>query len=541
MFRKLNNPNQMRYKMKNSIFSKLVSVVAVAAMSVFFLTGCAEDPAKTSGSDGGDDTGGYNNPNSGTTYTISELTIKNSTGYRICYTYIKPSTSTDWGSDLGSCVSDGESKKITFSSPLSATNGVDIRLGTNSNINSGNTFIKYKLTVSNGMTVTFTASDLTDGSNLPSITILNRTGVNFNAIYIRPSSVPDESSDWGRDYGSLSNNSDKSITIPIPLSNYTTFDIQMRSSNPTNTYTKKNVTVSNGMVLTYTSANSDNPLTSSPIIVIQNNTGYSICYTYIKPSTSTNWGSDIGSCLSDGESRTFTLSQPLSANSVYDIRLGTNSNISSGNQFIKYKFTVSDGMIVTFTVSDLTDGSNLPSITILNRTGVNFNAIYVKPSEASDWGRDYGSLSNNSDKSISIPIPPSSYTAFDIQMRSSNPTNTYTRNNVTISDGMVLTYTSADSDNPLIGSPIIVIQNNTGYSISYIYIRATGETNWGSSLSGSLSDGQSRTFTLSQPLSSSIDIRLGTNSNISSGNQFIKSGVSVSEGMIVTFTGSDLQ
>jgi len=474
---------------------------------------------------------------SGSTNTISELTIKNSTGYSISYAYIKLSTSTDWGDNLYPSLSDGQSKKITFSKPLYASNRYDIRLGTNSS--GGVQFIKYSVSLSNSATITFTSSDLTDESNLPSITIQNRTGVSFNAIYIRPSSMPNESSDWGENYGSLSNNSNKSITIPIPPSNYTTFDIQMRSSNPTNTYTKKNVTVSNGMLLTYTSADSDNPLIGSPIIVIQNNTGYSISYAYIKPSTSTDWGDNLYPSLSDGQSKTFTLSQPLSANSVYDIRLGTSSSISSGNTFIKYKFTVSEGMIVTFTIGDLTDGSNLPSIAIQNRTGVSFNAIYVKPSESSDWGENYGSLSNNSNKSVTIPIPPSNYTTFDIQMRSSNPTNTYTKKNVTISNGMLLTYTSADSDNPLIGSPIIVIQNNTGYSISYAYIKPSTSTDWGDNLYPSLSDGQSKTFIVSQPLSSSIDIRLGTSS--SGGNQFVKSDVSLSEGMIVTFTSDDLQ
>jgi len=536
--------------MKKSPFLKFISVAVAIAISVFFLVGCVEDPTANRNNDG-DENSGSSTPRSssggGIAYIISELTIKNNTGYSINGIWVKPSTSTDWGSNLYgySTLSDGGSRKLTFSKPLSATNGLDIQLGTNSSISSGNQFIKYKLTGSNGMTVTFTSSDLTDGSNLPSITIQNRTGVNFNAIYIRPSTMPDESPDWGNDYGSLSNNNDKSISIPIPSSSYTTFDIQMRSSNPTNTYTRKNVTISNGMIVTYTSSNSDNPLTTSPIIVIHNNTGYSINGIWIKPSTSTDWGSNLYgySTLSDGQSRTFTLSQSLSANSV-DIRLSTNSSLtnSSANVFIKYSVTISNGMIINLTISNLTDESNHPSITIQNRTGVNFNAIYVKPTEASDWGDDYGSLSNNNNKSITIPIPPSNYTTFDIQMRSSNPTNTYTKN-VTVSKDMVLTYTSADSDNPLIGSPIIVIQNNTGYSINGIWIKPSTSTDWGSNLYGysTLSDEQSRTFTVSQPLSSDIDIQLGTNSNINNGNQFIKSEVSLSEGMIVIFTPDDLQ
>jgi hypothetical protein len=540
--------------MKASL-SKITSLAAGIMLALALtLTGCTEDPANNNSGGGGiDDNGqqqGGGDPSGGggTNYTISELTIKNSTGYTINGIYVKPSTSTDWGSNLYgySNLADGQSRKLTFSKHLSATNGLDVQLKASSG---GYTFTKYKVTVSNGATVTFTASDLNDESNLPSITIQNRTGVSFNAIYIRPSSVPDESSDWGKDYGSLSNNNDKSTSIPIPSSSYTIFDIQMRSSNPTNTYTKKNVTILNGIVLTYTSTDSDNPLIGSPIIVIQNSTSYTIEDIRIKPSTSTDWGSNLGGSLSstrltDGQSRTFTLSQSLSDNSVYDIRLRQSS--SNGNIFIKYSVTVSDGMIISFTTNDLNDESNLPSITIQNRTGVAFNAIYVKPSESSDWGKDYGSLSNNNDKSISIPIPPSSYTTFDIQMRSSNPTNTYTRNNVTISNGMVLTYTSADSDNPLIGSPIIVIQNNTGYTIEDIRIKPSTSTDWGSNLGGSLSstrltDGQSRTFTLSQSLSdnSVYDIRLRTSS--SGGNVFIKNDVSGSDGIIVNFTSSDLE
>jgi fibronectin type 3 domain-containing protein len=50
-------PNQRRYKMKKSIFSKFASVAAVAVISVFFLAGCAEDPANNNG-------GGYDNPGS---------------------------------------------------------------------------------------------------------------------------------------------------------------------------------------------------------------------------------------------------------------------------------------------------------------------------------------------------------------------------------------------------------------------------------------------------------------------------------------------
>jgi hypothetical protein len=284
---------------------------------------------------------------------------------------------------------------------------------------------------------------------------------------------------------------------------------------------------------------------TNPTITIKNSTGYSISGIWIKPSTSSDWGSNLYgySTLSDGESREFTLSQPLSTNSVYDIRLSQNSG-GTGYNFRKYGVTISNGMTITFTTSDLNDGSSLPTITIQNRSGKTFDSVYIKPSVRSDWGTSFGYyIYNNDDRTITINIPSSSYTVFDVQMRSSNPTNTYTRSNVTISDGLILTFTSADADNPTIELPVIVIKNNTGYSISGIWTKSSTSSDWGSNLYGysTLSDGASRAFSLSQHLSvqSVYDIRLRQNS--SSGFAFTKCNLTVSEGMIVTFTTSDLE
>jgi len=278
-----------------------------------------------------------------------------------------------------------------------------------------------------------------------------------------------------------------------------------------------------------------------PTVTIQNNTGYSINDVYIKASTATNWGSDLipsmTASLSNGASKTFTLSQALSTNSVYDIRL-----TRTGQTFVKYGVTVSNGIIITFTASDLTDDSNLPRITIQNRSGVSFNSVFIKPSVSSAWGTGFGSISNNSYSTVTIPIPSSNYSVFDIQATSTNPANTYTMSNVTISNGMILTFTSADSDNPLTTNPIIVIQNNTGYSINDVYIKASTATNWGSdlipSMTDSLSNGASRTFTLSQPLSTNsvYDIRLTR-----TGQTFTKYGVTVTNGMIITFSIDDIE
>jgi len=346
--------------LKKRLFGRMILIVGI--MLALALGGCdfssdngtnGKDPGGNNGNNGnnGNDPGGGNGGNSGSGINPT-ITIKNSTGYTISGIYIKRSTETQtWGYNLYEyrSLSDGSSREYTLSQPLTNQSVCDIRLSQNSN-GEGYNFRKYGVTISNGMTLTFTTSDLNDGSVQPKITIKNRSGKNFNSFYIKPTVI----SDWGTSFGSITNNDERSVTILIPPTNYTVFDIQMRSSNPTNTYTRSNVTVSNDLVFTYTSADADNPTIELPVIVIQNNTGYTISGIYIKPSTSTSWGNNLYEyrSLPDGSSRAYSLSQHLSSESVYDIRLTQNSN-ASGLNFTKYNFTVSEGIIVTFSTSDL--------------------------------------------------------------------------------------------------------------------------------------------------------------------------------------------
>jgi hypothetical protein len=207
-------------------------------------------------------------------------------------------------------------------------------------------FTKHGVTVSNRATITFANSDLDDGNNLPQITIQNRTGIDFNSCYIKPSTAED----WGLNFGHLSNNSDKAITIPIPPSNYTIFDIQVRTSDPTvpGTFTKSSVSVTNDMIVTFLSTDSDGSNLNLPVIVIQNNTTQYFNYAWLKPSTSTDWGSDFGGYIPIGESRAISLPHPLSTHNVYDFRFG-----SGTHRFTKHGVTVSNGTTITFANSDL--------------------------------------------------------------------------------------------------------------------------------------------------------------------------------------------
>jgi hypothetical protein len=290
----------------------------------------------------------------GSTSPDRTITIKNNTGYTIGDYYndnfnIKPSTSSDWGSviSLGGGISNGESRAVTLP-PLISNNGIyDIRVRSSYGF-----FSKYNITITNGSSINFNSSDYDDGSQNPKITIQNLSGTNFNSIYVKPSSA----SDWGVSLGSVYNNStSSSIALPFRLAYFSIFDIQVRSSSPDNTYTKNNVSVSDGIVVIFKPNDTDNPSLINPVIIIQNNTGYTIGDYYndnfnIKPSTSSDWGSviSLGGRISDGESRAITLAPSIISNNTYDFRIRSDYGF-----FIRSNVVISYGMTITFNTNDL--------------------------------------------------------------------------------------------------------------------------------------------------------------------------------------------
>jgi len=202
---------------------------------------------------------------------------------------------------------------------------------------------------------------------------------------------------------------------------------------------------------------------------------------------------------------------------------------------------------LVFNSGNLNTGGDVPTITIQNRSGVNFNAIYVRPSIATDWGINFGSLNNNNNNNIKIPIHPSNYTNFSIQLRGgggSIPAYTYTRNNINISNGMIITILSTDSDISLSGPPVFVIQNNTTTTISHAWVKPSSSTDWGSPVFSwvNLANGVSYTATIPQAIVGygSYDVLLSTSSSTTSGSRFIRSWVSIANGTILTFTVSDM-
>jgi len=89
-----------------------------------------------------------------------------------------------------------------------------------------------------------------------------------------------------------------------------------------------------------------------PSITIVNNTGYTIWYVYVAPSNSDEWGEDIlepDEILSDGETFTYRLSQPLSKVKSYDIGLED----LDGDIYIKWDVSIANNSRIVFTFDDI--------------------------------------------------------------------------------------------------------------------------------------------------------------------------------------------
>jgi len=271
----------------------------------------------------------------------------NNTGYTLLSGYMKESKDLWWGNNrLISSLPNGSSRTITLSKPISEANVYDFVFSTQTSSTSGDAFRRWSVTITDGMTVTINDSHFTNGGEQQTVRVLNRVGRECNVLSIWPSDGGGVQ--WS---GTFSNNNDPTtLTIAMPRSVGTTFNFQIKSANPEITYTKKDVTLpGNNTQIMFTTADSDIPLTEyRPVIVIQNNTGSQLVYTYIKPAGSEDWGPDLLSInLSDGGSYAFTLGALLSVQDKYDIRVK-----QMFDNYVKWNVTVTDGMVVTFDSAD---------------------------------------------------------------------------------------------------------------------------------------------------------------------------------------------
>jgi hypothetical protein len=193
------------------------------------------------------------------------------------------------------------------------------------------------------------------------------------------------------------------------------------------------------------------PPEPGPSIVIVNNTGLEIWYVRISSVTDTAWGLDWlneNEVILSGQSRTFTLKQPLHAMSRYDFQVED----SNGDTYTRMNVHVDDNSRIVFTNNDY-DVVNIPvsydgpPVTIINNIGRTIWFVYISSTEDDSWGRDRlgreESIYNGQSVTINLPHPLEQVDRYDIRLVDSDH-NKYIKWSVPVTANMRIVFTVND-------------------------------------------------------------------------------------------------
>jgi hypothetical protein len=223
--------------------------------------------------------------------------LENTSSYEICWVYISPTTSDVWGADwlgadtipagtsytfyadqgdwdLHAASCDGETLDMQFGIPIDAE-GITWTIGDASGGSSGGS----------------------SGGDMALLNIINRTGVDMCYLYISPTT----SDTWGEDWlGSDIIAAGTSYTVSVVPGDY---DMTIQDCSGAEIGTQMGVTIADDMEWEFTEDGQSSSGGSSggssgsgygSLTVINNlgGEGGNICYLYISPSDSSDWGND---------------------------------------------------------------------------------------------------------------------------------------------------------------------------------------------------------------------------------------------------------
>ena len=194
--------------------------------------------------------------------------------------------------------------------------------------------------------------------------------------------------------------------------------------------------------------------------------------------------------------------------------------------------------------------SNASSFTVTNRTGYTGYYLYISPVSSDRWGSDFlGEKVLPTGQAINIKrsdLLSSSNNTYDIRIVDSD-NDSYTKRNVSLINNQNIEFTINDLDlrNSTSNStdnnrPSIRIQNNTGYTVFYVYISPKSSTSWEEDVLGEdvLLNRNSVSVRLAHPLN--VENRYDIRIEDSDGDTYTKWNVLVTQNMTIEFTIRDL-
>jgi len=137
-----------------------------------------------------------------------------------------------------------------------------------------------------------------------------------------------------------------------------------------------------------------------------------------------------------------------------------------------------------------------PSITVVNNTGFTIYYLYVSEPTSTSWGQDRlrsdQVLSDGHSVSVQLPHPINRVNQYDIMLVDSDG-DEYTKMKVTVRADSRIVFTMADID-----YPVVTVVNNTGYTITGVYIFEPESEIGQNRISSNIRNGQSTTVQLSR-------------------------------------------
>jgi len=387
------------------------------------------------------------------------LTLYNYSGVEVCYVYISPSSNSEWGGDwLGNyTIPNGErwSTRLpmgTYDLLAEDCNG-------------------YTIDEQYGIVLTGDSEWMLEQYTAPTdttLTIINDTSYEIWYVYISPSS----SDEWGGDWlGDDVIPAHGSYTFYVSEG---TYDLRVEDSDFNVMATRFEEYLSGDSEWTVY-------MDDQASVTLYNNSGQSVCYVYISPSSASDWGGDwLGESevLDSGYSRTFYLPA-----GTYDL-----SAEGCGGYLLDEQYNVYVDGGIDWTLNQVTSGSDA-SLTIINDMDRPIWYVYISPSSSDEWGEDWlGSDQIPAHGSYTFYVSEGTY---DLRVEDDNYNVLATRFDEYLSGDKEWTiYMDQDAS--------VTLLNQSGYDICWVYISPSSSSDWGGDWLGSdtLPWGESRVFYL---------------------------------------------
>ncbi len=252
-------------------------------------------------------------------------------------------------------------------------------------------------------------------------------------------------------------------------------------------------------------------------VTVVNQSSDIICFLYVSPSTSDEWGAD-----------------QLGANDIIDVGASFTVNVQPGTYDLRAEdcdgnpvaeqYNVVLGQY-TWTVTGSAAGTT-GTLTIINNTASTVCYVYISPSSSEEWGDDQLGTNNTIPPNGSFDITDIPFDTYDLKATDCDGVTLAEQYAVVLGDQDYTWTLSANTAQ-------LVVVNNSSLDICYLYVSPANATDWGPDQLGEQTIPAGSQFTLTGVTPGTYDLRFVA----CSGEELEEYGVQITD--IFTYTVTD--